>query len=202
MIPLALRNLANDPEINGMIPSAFPALEVVAGATKSARDLAGNDEPDRHAFLKALPAYLNALPKSVPLALEIIHLDASAVLGIPGLAKDHKTLSAAQAKLSEAESAVAEAEALQGRRLARITALEQDITECQRETEAWEIDFESETESAERRILDYWGKAQVREPFDTIASLQILRKLAPVALEALSSRKAAAEKELSDLQSK
>src|SRR6218665_2955360 len=91
-----LKNLASDYEISALIPRAFAPLEIVAAATSFAREIAGNDEPNRHDYQKAIPAYLKSLPNSQPLALDVIKLDAAQVLGIPGLVTDHAVLSAAQ----------------------------------------------------------------------------------------------------------
>lgn len=199
-IPIQLRNLAADPDIAGMIPRSFPALEVFAACTPKAREIAGHDDPDRHDYLKALPLYLAALPKSITLALDIIKMDASASLGLPGLAADHKVLSDAQAKLAEAEAAVAEAEALQGQRLARIARLEATITAARTELSAWSIDYAGEIEHAEKLILQHIGKGYpIPGPFQTIAEMNIMKRLAPKATSDIKARIEIAEKELAAL---
>lgn len=199
MIPQTIKNLAADPDISGIIPRAFNALQVVAAATATAQQLAGHEEPNRHHFLEAVPAYLKRLPNSVPLALEVVSMDAALVLGIPGLATDQAQLSEAQSKLANAQAEVDAAEAIQGRRLARIHRLETEIEQANRELEAWQIDFDGVIASQELAILENFGKHSVNGCFERIASMNILRRLAPKATAALKARIGIAEKELAGL---
>lgn len=198
-ISQSLKNLAADHDISGMIPKAFGTLEVVAAATGKAREIAGHDEPDRHAYLEAVPAYLKSLPNSVELALSMVKIDAAAVLGIPGLASDHAQLSEAERKLSDAQAEVESAQILQGKRLARIHALEAVIEQAAREVEAWEIDWDGETAAAEKLIVDNWGKHPVSSPFDTLQKIAVLKRLAPAAVANIKASIELAEKELQHL---
>jgi len=202
VISQTLKNIATDSDIAQMIPRRFDPLEVVAASTSVATEISrikGKDEPDRHDYLEAIPKYLGLLPQNVELAQDVIKIDAASVLGIPGLATDQAILTEAQRKLADAQAEVEAAEAIQGKRLARIHRLEEIIVEARREQEAWDIDFDGETAAAETLILENWGKTPVVSPFHVLYQVEVLKRLQPKAVAAIKQRIAEAEKELATL---
>ena len=99
MIPQVIKNIAADSDIFGMIPRHFNALEIVAAATISARNI--TSEPDRHTYLVAVPAYIKSLPSCVETAIGIVKADASKILSIPGISSDYEKLAQSQEALAE-----------------------------------------------------------------------------------------------------
>jgi len=191
VISQTLKNIASDSDISQMIPRAFVPLEVVAASTAVATEIAriaGKDEPDRHDFLEAVPKYLGSLPKNVEMALEVIKMDAAAVLGIPQLATDYSKLSEAQRRRDEAQAEVDAAELLQGKRLGRIHRLESDLSDAVQQLESWNIDFDSEVAQNEATIVENYGKHSVSGCFDRIAAMEVLRRLAPGAIAGIKGR--------------
>jgi hypothetical protein len=198
MIPQTIKNIAADSEIFPSIPRHLNALEVVAAASVIAAGMALSEEPTRHHFIEALPLYIKSLPADELEAASVVKRDASAVLKID-LATDHNDLVVATRELEAAQAAVAEAEAREGQKLARVHALEETIRRENEGLQHWQIDFDAEEKTAELQILEHWGKDIVNQPFDTIAKIQILRKLAPQAIAGIKERIAAAESELATL---
>lgn len=196
MIPQYLKNFAADTDFTAQIPKSFSPLLVVAAA---ASKLPEGHEPDRHVYLDTVADYLKALPNNVALASEVISLDAAKVLGIAGLATDAKTLSAAQDKLAAAYSEVAEAEVAQGNRLAAIDRLEREIKELDATAEIWTIDFNAHQADAERKILEHFGEHDVSGQFIRLYGIEVLKRLAPVALEGNKASRERAERELARL---
>lgn len=198
-----LKNIAADHEINAIIPKAFTPLEVVAAATSLAREIAGHEEPDRHEYLAAVPVYLEKLPNNVQLALDVVKMDASKILLIPGLATDHALLSDAQRKLADAESEVAAAEALQGRRLASIHRLEDAVVQANQDLEAWDIDFDSWETQCDAVIVESFGKVdrtgRLNAAFAHRDQIPHLRRLGPAAVANLNATIADAQAELHEL---
>lgn len=202
VISQSLKNLASDSDIAQMIPRRFNPLEVVAASTAVATEISrikGKDDPDRHDYLEAVPKYLGILPQNVELAQDVIKMDAAKVLSIPGLATDQAILTNAQRELAEAQAKVDAAELIQGKRLSRIHRLEEIIVEARREKEAWDIDFDAETASAEASILEHWGKTPVVSPFHALYQVEVLKRLQPKAVAAIKQRITEAETELSTL---
>lgn len=195
-IPQYLKNFAADPDFTGQIPQAFSPLLVIAAAAST---LPEGHEPDRHVYLDTVAKYLGSLPKNALLASEMISLDAAKVLGIAGLATDAKTLTAAQDKLAEAFSEVAEAEAAQGKRLAAIHRLERELEDLAAKAEIWTIDFEGHQAEAEGMILEHFGNHDVSGQFIRLYGIQVLRALAPVALAENKASRERAGKELEKL---
>lgn len=187
-ISQTFKNFAGDNDFTAIIPRGYVALEVVAAASVIAKELAGKDEPDRHHYLKAVPLYLASLPQSIEAAVGIVKLDAAAVLNIPGIATDAEKLAQAQARLASAQAEVESAEVLQGKRLAAIYRHEADLSEANRELEAWQIDLDAEVAEAETAILENWGKCSVVGRLNDLAHVPILRKLQPIALKGINSR--------------
>lgn len=198
-IPITFRNLANDYDITQCIPRPFDTLEAVAASSKLAASYAtnaGKGEPDRHDFLKAIPAYLKSLPTSTVDALETVRRDAAVALNLPGMAQDVDTLAKAQEKAAKAQAAVDEAEALQGRRIAQIQALEKQREELQSQLAVWEADFDAEISEAENLILEHYGKVIVTAPFERIQMAEVLKRLAPGKLASIRQSIADTEKQL------
>jgi hypothetical protein len=197
-IPQVLRNLAADSEIFPQIPKHLVALEVVAAASVLAQSLALDEEPNRHHFLESIPRYLAALPSDPLEAAQVCKRDASAVLKID-LAADHDQLVTAIREADLAAAKVAELESQEGRKLARIHQLESLITDATRRLETWQIDFDAEEKLAEKAILDHWGVNPVNAPFDTLAKIAVLRKLAPAAVASITAELDAHKAELDAL---
>lgn len=200
-IPQTIKNIASDADFVNIVPRRFSTLELIAASTKLAKQIAGNDAPQRPAYLQAVPAYLKTLPSSTPDALEIVRKDAAEVLALPGMATDAVALSKAIAKREKADADVADAEALQGRRLAQIQTLEKQVEELQNSLSIWDQNFDQIITDQETLILEYFGKAVVSAPFDQINQANILKRLAPGKIAEIRKDLADTEKQLASLKS-
>ena len=183
--------------LHGHIPGHFSSLEVIAASASMAQDLAGDSSPDPAHFRQAVNQYLAKLPDDIEEANVIIKTEAEKVLGIPGLAADYARLKSARAAVVAAELEVAQVEAEQGQRLARIHRLDNEIAEAAEHLQGWDLDFDGIEAGAEAVISDHFGdnspgaaysRQHIEAAFSDLSRVPVLRKLAPPAIAKLQAR--------------
>ncbi len=192
-----IKNFANDLGID--LPSKFSRVELTAAIMADFHEKVGV-YPDRHQFIAHVEGYQKSLPGDSLEAAVIIAAAAAKLLGMPGLATDAQRIQHARETLAAAEADAAQAESERGRRLSRIHSLEQIIKDLTVQRSAWELNFASESATAENLILEHFGRGyEINGPFIDLQTLSVLKKLQPQAFKAIDIKLADAQAELDQL---